>query len=185
MKSRQVRRLLCLSFLCVLGAFSFAHGQGRDQAFDSAMSLEETMTWLGKQLTQQHSAVSPDGKYVWNRGTRLIKAKGCTLSYWSTTETDGLDPVSAGYGTRELWTLNLSGLDPARFNGSPSGQVWFWAVGDTRNAIRKSIFNRADKLEAVTVNGAMGHFWVRTPADSEKVAAGLKHAVELCRQRKQ
>ncbi len=184
MKSRQVRRLLCLSFLCVLGAFSFSHGQRRDQAFDPGMSLEETMAWLGKQLTQQHSSVSYDGQSVRNRGTRLVQAKGCTLTYWSMIEMEGLDPVSPSYRVRELWTLNLSGLDAARINAQPNGRVWFWALGDSRNAIRKSNFNREDRLNSVTLSAAMGNFWVRDAAHAEEVAAALKHAVDLCRQRK-
>ena len=184
MKARQIP-LFCVCFLCVLGVFSFAQGQGRDQAFNPAMSLEETMTWLGKQLTQQQSNVSSNGQSVWNRGTQFVQAKGCTLTYWSTIETDGLDPVSPGYKVRELWTLNLSGLDPARINAQPNGRVWFWAMGDTRNAIRKSNFNRQDRLDSVTYNAAMGNFWVGDKVKAESVASALKHAVDLCRARKQ
>ena len=185
MKSLQVRRLLCLCCLCVLEVFSLVHGQGRDQSFNLSMSLEETMVWLGKQLKQQRSEVSHDGRYVWSRGTRLIEAKGCTLSYWSTIETDGLEPVSPGYRVRELWTLDLGGLDPARINAQPNGRVWFWAMGDTRNAIRKSNFNREDRLNSATYNAAMGNFWVRDKVKAESVASALKHAVDLCRVRKQ
>src|SRR6185436_14501438 len=111
-------------------------------------------------------------------------AKGCTLSFWSTIETDGLEPASAGYVSRELWTLNLAGFDPARIRGLPVGQVWFWAVGDVYNSIRTSIFNRDNRLQGVRGNRAMGHFWVRDATDAKAVADALTHAVELCRQEK-
>ena len=184
MKSRRVLLLCSLCFLWVAGAFSFAHGQDRDQAFDPVMSLEETMDWLGKQLTHQHSVVSPDGKSVWQRGTRLVKAKGCTLSYWATIQTDGLEPVSPSYQRRELWVLDLSDLDPETILSGASGRVSFTAAASARDAIRTSVFRNETSLSAYS-NKRWGYFSVREKVATEDVAAGLRHAVELCRQRRQ
>lgn len=184
MNSRKTLLLISLSFFCLTLNFRPATGQTRTKAFDRAMTLEETMTWLGKQLNLERSFAPSSNGSAWNRGTHLIKAKGCTLSFWSTMQTDGLEPGSVGYATRELWTLNLAGLDPARVRGLPQGQVWFWAVGDVYNSIRTSIFNRENRLQAVRGNRAMGYFWVRDEKDAIEMATALSHAVELCRQGK-
>lgn len=184
MNSRKTSLLISLSFLCLTLSLQNATGQTKTKPFDPAMTLEETMTWLGKRLKLERSFVPSSNHSAWNRGTHLIKAKGCTLSFWSTTQTEGLEPGSVGYGSRELWTLNLAGLDPARVRGLPQGQVWFWAVGDEYNSIRTSIFNRENRLQAVRGNRAMGYFWVRDERDAIEVATALSHAVESCRQGK-
>jgi hypothetical protein len=102
------------------------------------------------------------------------------------TQTDGggVSFDSAGYQTRELWVLDLAGLDPARVSAHPQGQVWFWSDGRTRDAIRRSTFGRDERLQSVSGNRAMGHFWARDAAAAEQLAAALRHAVGLCRQQK-
>ena len=147
------------------------------------MLLEEVIEWLGGQLTNTCSDAFPDREYVLHRDTRLIKAKGCTLSYWSMTEIDRYSSV-CGYQKREIWTLDLHGLDPARVNGLASGQVWFRAAGTSRNAIRTLVY-RSDTIVTAYGNRKMGHFSVRDKVDPAEVAAGLRHAVELCQQRGQ
>jgi hypothetical protein len=184
MNSRRILIMLSLMVLSVVVDLRPAQGQTKAKAFDQAMSLDETMAWLGKQLTLQRSFAPSIGSSAWTRSTRLIKAKGCTLSFWSTIETDGLEPASPGYVSRELWTLNLAGLDPARIRGLGVGQVWFWAEGNVYNAIRTNIFNRDLRLLGVRGNRAMGHFWVRDERDAIEVSTGLRHAVDLCRQGK-
>ncbi len=148
------------------------------------MSLEQTVAWLGKHLTDQHSVVSPDGKSVWSRGVRLVKAKGCTLSYWTTLQTDGSDPVTPGSQVRELWTLDLSSLDADSILASMSDQVRFEAAASSRNAIRTTVFHKETSLSSYS-NKKWGYLPVSSKVTAEDLAAGLKHCVELCRQRKQ
>jgi hypothetical protein len=76
MKSRRILLSLCFYFFGVAGALSFGRGQDRDQAFEPAMSLEETMTWLGKQLTQQHRVVSPTASPFGTVARDLSKRRG-------------------------------------------------------------------------------------------------------------
>ena len=143
MPTRRALLICNVCLLCVAGIFSSARGQSGGQAFNPGMSLEETVTWLGKQLTHQKTVVSRDGKSQWHRGTSLVKAKGCTLSYWSTLETEDTqtwDAVSPGSQTRELWVLNLSGLDPDKIRVGASNRIRFEAAASSRYAIRTTLF---------------------------------------------
>src|SRR3712207_1395276 len=76
--------------LCVAGPALRASAQGKGGGFDSRMTLNETVAWLGQQPT--HVAASPtssvSGGYVRRHETRLVKAKGCTLSYQVSSTTD-------------------------------------------------------------------------------------------------
>ncbi len=182
MKSRRLF-LSCAFCICVAGAASSARGQGT--AFDPKMSLEETLAWLGKHLTHQDSVASTDGKYIKSVGISLVKAKGCTLSYSITRETEALDrvsPVSSGYQVRERWVLDLSALNPTMI-GADSGRVHFMAAAWSHDAIRTTIF-RNEKFSGYTQKKS-GYLSVPEKVAPEEVAAGLRHAIELCRQRKQ
>ena len=181
MKSRLLRRLCAACLLGAASTLSSGHAQSERRSFDADMTLEETVKWVGQRLPNARRDISPDRKDVWRVETRLVKARGCTLNYWSTTEAEGADPVSPGYQKRELWTLDLRGLDAARINGLPSGQVWFWASRASRDSIRTVVYQNGT---VVTRHGnrKMGHFTARDQADAEEIAAALRHAVELCQQ---
>lgn len=167
-----------------------ARAQNKEQVFNPPMSLEQTLVWLNKQLTHVKTVTSNDGKTVRRLETRLVKAKECTLSYSSASESDaGIDPTSASSELRELWTLNLSGLDPTGINVVASthgteGRVLFKAADTSRNTIRTSTFKN-DRLLTTRNNRSFGYFSVRDEKMLTEVAEGLRHAVELCRQRKQ
>ncbi len=184
MKSQRLLLTYTVRIFCVVGCVALAQGQGRNLTFNSAMSLEETLAWLSKQLTYQHSVASPDSKYVRRLGGNLGKAKGCKLSYTSTIRTDGGDSASPGYEIREVWALDLSGLDPTKVMTDKSSQVvHFSAVDSSPDAIRSTVF-RNEKVSASGKKGA-GYFQVPEKVSTVEVAAGLKHAIELCRQKEQ
>ena len=182
----RLRRLLLSGVACaVCAAWAVAPARAQSAPFDPKMSLEETLAWLGKQITRWRSTASPDGKYVRREGLGSVKAKGCSLGYIVTRETESRDPVtptSPTYQTREVWSLDLSRLDPESIRARDA-HVRFTAAPDARNAIRVTVFGQARP------SGSANDNWVslavRDGADAGEVAAGLKHAVELCRQRKQ
>jgi hypothetical protein len=176
--------LLLLSAACLLGVASAlvsAVAQDKGQPFDADLTLEETVKWVGRHLHTDRRDASPDRTRVWRVETRPVKAEGCTLSYWSTTETDGADPVSPGYQRRELWTLDLRGLDAASINGMGSGRVGFKAADTSRNAIRTVVYQR-ERPFTTYGNRRTGTFSVRDEASAEEMVAALQHAVKLCRQ---
>jgi hypothetical protein len=189
MRYRRVFLLCSVCIICVAGLVPHAHAQSKDEAFDPSLSLEQTVAWLGQQLTHVASVASSDGKYVRRLETRLVKAKECTLSYSITTESESRVAAEASISqVREIWTLDLSGLDPASVNvvGTPGVEqrVWFRAAPGSRNAIRTSRLQ--NQLYSTTIsNRAFGHFSVRDEKLLAKTAAGLSHAVHLCRQSKQ
>lgn len=206
--SRGVQALRCRSLLllcsaCLLCAAGLASrapaqkdgGQDAGRAFDPGMSLEETVAWLGRQLTHVTRVRSADGKYVRRVETRLVKAKGCTLSYSITSDFDSGSAVGSAdvaasnvSQTRELWTLDLSGLAPetVRVAEVPGVErrVWFGAAEASRNAIKTSVF-RNERLSSTHNNRNFGHFYVRDEPALPQAAAALSHAAQLCREKKQ
>lgn len=184
MKSRALILKSATCWLVVAGAFLPTGAQDRGRPFDASMTLEGVVEWVGRRLVYSRREAQPDSLYVRRVETRLAKAKGCTLSYWSTAETEGPDPVAQGYQSRELWTLDLRGLDPASIHGQASGQVSFRATGTIRNSIHTVVYQR-DTIFATHGNRRAGRFTVRDHADAEEVATALRHAVNLCRQKVQ
>jgi hypothetical protein len=183
MQSRRLLVSCAVCILCVAGAGPSARSQGT--AFDPKMTLEQTLAWLGKQLTHQQSVISHDKKFINTDGISLVKAKGCTLSYIITQEKEELNPVSPvspGYQLRERWVLDLSALDPERIMAAQPGRVHFAAANSSREAIRTTVLYSA--APTVYGNKKWGAFSVGEKVAAEDVAAGLRHAVKLCRQSK-
>jgi hypothetical protein len=63
-------------------------------------------------------------------------------------------------------------------------RVWFMAAPAARNAIRTSGLQN-QRYSTTTYNKIFGYFSVRDEKMLTQAAAGLIHAVELCRQTKQ
>jgi hypothetical protein len=181
MKSQSLLLLFALCLLGVAGALVSVGAQEKGQPFDARMTLEETVKWVGRHLFTDRRDASSDRTRVWRVETRPVKAEGCTLSYWSTTETDGDDPVSLGYQRRELWTLNLRGLDAASIKVLAPGQVWFKASDTSRNAIGTFVYQK-ERVYSSYGNRRMGKFSVRDEAAAAEMVAALQHAVKLCQQ---
>jgi hypothetical protein len=190
MKRREFLLICSALALCAAGAVSPGRAQDKDW-FDAGTSLEQTVAWLGRQLTHVRRVASANGKYVRRYETRQVKAKGCTLIYTTSTQTDNasLDTATGATEYREVWHLDLSGLDPSRISvvDSVAGAekvVWFRSAPGARNAIRSSAYHN-DMLRATYSNKRFGKFSVRDERLLPQVAAALAHAVELCRERKQ
>ena len=175
-------KLVALCALCVLwaaGGAEFARAQDKGKAFDPAMSLEETLAWLGGQLNQTRTEVFGNGQHRRQLRTQFVSAKGCALSYWSTSATELADPTLTSQ-TRELWTVDLSGLDPRMVRAMTAGRVYFTTAGTKQDVIRTSVFHNQQSGMA-RHNRQRGSIMVGDKKAAE-VAEGLRHAVELCRQ---
>jgi hypothetical protein len=180
---RRIRLCALLCLFCGAAMVSSARAQDRSRSFDTAMSLGETISWLEKRLSLVRRVASSDSRYVRRVETRVVRAKDCSLSYTSEVETNNSsEPLSPGSQTRELWTLDLRGLNPWSVGEMGDGEVWFAASDNARNAIATSIFS-GDRLRARYGNRKVGKFWARDVADAQEVAAGLRHAIELCREK--
>ncbi len=87
---------------------------------------------------------------------------------------------------RELWAVDLSGLEPRSVNAQARGRVAFFAAGAERGVINTSVFNKhgagADHL-TVRRNRHMGTFTV-DEKKAAQVAEAMRHAVALCRERR-
>ena len=176
-------KLLALCALCALwaaGGAEVARAQSREKAFDPSMSLEETMAWLGGQLNQTRTEVFGNGQHRRQLRTQFISAEGCALSYWSTSATELADPTLTSQ-TRELWTVDLSGLDPRMVRAMTAGRVHFTTAGEKQDVIRTSVFHN-QKSGMAHHNRQRGSIMVGDKKAAE-VAEGLRHAVGLCRQR--
>jgi hypothetical protein len=173
----------CVSFIyCVAGSLAPARGQDdARRAFDPSLSLEETVAWLGRQLTHQTSAASPDGKFVRRSVGSLAKSKGCRLSYTSVLQRDWFDSTSTVRQEREVWALALSGLDPETVVALPQGQIRFAAADSSPDAILVTIFRNEKFL--TSGRREHGYFSLPVKAPAAEVVAGLRHAIGLCRQK--
>lgn len=181
MRARKVWPLCALWLACAACVVNSARAQDKGKAFDPSMSLEETVAWLGKQLNHSWTQTSAGGRLRRHTLTKVVKAEGCTLSYVSETQSDsGVgEPVNAADQVRELWTVDLSGLDPWMIRSAPQGRVLFTSAGTKRDVIRTSAFNSQPSRTA-RHNRRTGALTVDEKIAAE-VAAGLKHAAELCR----
>lgn len=189
LRSRVISFVVCV--LCLLSAAvsGGASAQDKRKDFDPAMSLEETVAWLGKQLNHSWTENSDTVGVTRRLSTRGVKAKGCTLSYLSVTQTEGYTTAAADpfvNETRELWAVDLSGLDPWRVNPMARGRVFFGAANTDRDVISTSVF-RALNSQPVHLtarrNRRSGYFMV-DEKQTAQVAEALRHAVVLCRERR-
>jgi hypothetical protein len=192
MRHRGVLILCAVCVLCAAGLAPPARAQVKTDVFDPSMNLEETVDWLGRQLTHVTNVATTNafnGRFVRRLETRLVRAKGCSLSYSFTSDSENYatDSAAAVKETREIWTLDLTGLDPSRINviavAGREKAIWFYASPESRNAIRTSEF-REDKFSATHFNRPYGRFSVRDEAVLPDAARAFGHAVELCRQQK-
>lgn len=162
-----------------------AAAQRGETPFDPSMTLEQTVKWVGRQLTHTRRLMTDSG-YTRRYETSLVRARGCELSYWKTNEAERAETAVTSLGMRELWKLDLSGLDPARVRALPAGRgyeatVRFNSDGTTRDAIRVITYH-GDSIISTRSNAKYGQFSVRDEKALDEVAAGLRHAVVLCRQ---
>jgi hypothetical protein len=82
--------------------------------------------------------------------------------------------------TRELWAVDLSGLDPRTIRAMTAGRVYFTTAGTKQDVIRTNVFRNQAGVTAYH-NRQRGSITVGDKKAAE-VAEGLRHAVELCRQ---
>lgn len=180
-----MKAMKVLFLLLALGLACAARAQEKRETFDPSMSVGETVAWLGRQLGGSRKVASADGRFRQHVTVRVVEAKGCSLSYVSESqsESSGIsDPTAAGARVRELWTIDLAGLDPEMVRPAGPARVLFNADGAKQDAIRTNVFREQSGADQLTVRGnRRASFFVVADKKAEEVAEALRHAVALCR----
>jgi hypothetical protein len=174
--------------------------QSKKESLRPDAPIAETIAWLKSHMPHSYTVPTPGNSYVsrWTIGG--LDSKDCRLSYDITIQT--LDPASSHF-ERQLWQLDLAGLNPQMIKIQP-------ATKDKPVRIEFTSFDPKDPdlIRQAQANGGVAivkgkaiwqnlriddrfvregfetraSFFTQNEERAQELAAAFKRGIELCRQ---
>lgn len=203
MKRSPKREALLVATACLVLNLNVVQPQSKQESLRADAPVFETIAWLKSNIPYSYLLPTTGNREVrrWTIGG--LQSKDCRLSYDITIQT--LDPDSS-YFERQLWQVDLAGLNPQMITIRP-------ATKDEPVRLEFTSFDPKDPdlIRRAQANGGVtivkgkaiwqnlridnhfvregfetrARFFTRNEERARELAAALKRGIELCRQKAQ
>jgi hypothetical protein len=192
--------ILLVATACLVLNIKFVQSQSKTDSLSPEAPITETIAWLKSHIPYSYMPPTTGNRDLLRWTIGGLHSKGCTLSYDITIQT--LKPAD-NYFERQLWQIDLAGLNPQMIKIKP-------ATKDEPARIEFTSFNPNDPelIRQAQANGGVAivkgkaiwqslridnrlvredfetraGFFTRDEERARELAAALKRGIELCRQ---